>query len=89
MVMAETKKIPAPIGADMPRVDVYEKVIGAATYTDDIQFGPQLLHARIKRSPHPHALEWRTAFLPRRGGRARSRGHSQRPIRTQSVFRWR
>lgn len=44
------------IGADMPRVDCHEKVTGAAVYTDDIQFGNQLLHARIKRSPHPHAL---------------------------------
>ncbi|MEW5956380.1 MAG: xanthine dehydrogenase family protein molybdopterin-binding subunit [Chloroflexota bacterium] len=56
MVMVETKHFPTPIGADMPRVDIFEKVIGAAEYTDDIQFGPQLLYARIKRSPHPHAL---------------------------------
>ncbi|HEX5636011.1 MAG TPA: molybdopterin cofactor-binding domain-containing protein, partial [Gammaproteobacteria bacterium] len=40
----------------MPRVDVYEKVTGAAIYTDDIQFGAGLLHARAKRSPYPHAL---------------------------------
>jgi CO/xanthine dehydrogenase Mo-binding subunit len=40
----------------MPRVDVHEKVTGAAVYTDDIQFGNALLHARIKRSPLPHAL---------------------------------
>jgi CO/xanthine dehydrogenase Mo-binding subunit len=44
------------IGQDMPRVDVHEKVTGAALYADDIQFGNSLLHARIKRSPHPHAL---------------------------------
>ena len=50
MVMADIQKIPSPIGEDVKRVDVYEKVIGAAEYTDDIQFGPQLLHARIKRS---------------------------------------
>ena len=56
MVTADITKIPSPIGEDVKRVDVYEKVIGTATYTDDIQFGPQLLHARIKRSPHPHAL---------------------------------
>jgi len=56
MVMADITKIPSPIGEDVKRVDVYEKVIGSAVYTDDIQFGPQLLHARIKRSPHPHAL---------------------------------
>ena len=55
--MAKTKtEIPKYIGESVTRVDVYEKVIGAATYTDDIQFGPGLLYGRIKRSPHPHAL---------------------------------
>jgi carbon-monoxide dehydrogenase large subunit len=38
------------------RVDAREKVTGAAQFADDLQFGPGLLHARIKRSPHPHAL---------------------------------
>ncbi len=56
MVMADTKKTPTPVGESVPRLDVHEKVIGTALYTDDVQFGPQLLHARIKRSPHPHAL---------------------------------
>ena len=50
-----TEKIPHPIGESVPRIDAYEKVIGAARFADDIQFGPGLLHARIKRSPHPHA----------------------------------
>jgi CO/xanthine dehydrogenase Mo-binding subunit len=45
-----------PVGKSVPRVDVYEKVTGAAIYTDDIQFGAGLLHARAKRSPYPHAL---------------------------------
>jgi len=45
-----------PIGASLPRIDVQEKVTGAAIFTDDIQFGPGLLFARVKRSPHPHAL---------------------------------
>jgi CO/xanthine dehydrogenase Mo-binding subunit len=45
-----------PIGANAPRVDAREKVTGTALYADDIQFGNALLHARIKRSPHPHAL---------------------------------
>ncbi|RME73145.1 MAG: xanthine dehydrogenase family protein molybdopterin-binding subunit [Chloroflexi bacterium] len=56
MALAEQTKIPNPIGESMPRIDVFEKVTGAAVYTDDIQFGPQLLYARVKRSPHPHAL---------------------------------
>ncbi len=45
-----------PIGANLPRIDVHEKVTGTAIFTDDIQFGPGLLFARVKRSPHPHAL---------------------------------
>ncbi len=48
--------IPHPIGDSVPRVDAQEKVTGAAIFADDIQFGPGLLYARIKRSPHPHAL---------------------------------
>ena len=48
-------KIPSPIGENKPRIDSHVKVTGAAIYADDIQFGVGLLHARIKRSPHPHA----------------------------------
>lgn len=44
------------IGVSKPRVDVREKVTGAAIFTDDIQFGAGLLYARVKRSPHPHAI---------------------------------
>ncbi len=50
------QEIPSPIGESVPRVDALEKVTGAAVYADDLQFGPGLLYARIKRSPHPHAL---------------------------------
>lgn len=46
---------PSPIGESKPRVDARQKVTGAATYADDIPFGNSLLHARIVRSPHPHA----------------------------------
>jgi carbon-monoxide dehydrogenase large subunit len=49
-------RIPDLIGESVPRVDAPEKVIGAALFTDDIQFGPGLLHARILRSSQPHAL---------------------------------
>ncbi len=56
MTYTETKsEIPSPIGESKPRVDAREKVTGAANYADDLQFGSGLLHARIKRSPHPHA----------------------------------
>jgi len=51
-----TKKAPHPVGDSIPRVDAYEKVIGAAQFADDLQFGPGLLYARIKRSHLPHAL---------------------------------
>jgi CO/xanthine dehydrogenase Mo-binding subunit len=47
---------PHPIGDSVPRVDAREKVIGAALFADDLQFGPGLLYARIKRSSLPHAL---------------------------------
>lgn len=47
---------PRLIGTDVLRVDVQEKVTGTAIFTDDIQFGKNLLFARFKRSPHPHAL---------------------------------
>ena len=53
---ATKEKIPHPVGDSVPRVDAREKVTGAAIFADDIQFGPGLLYARIKRSPHPHAL---------------------------------
>ena len=48
--------IPHPIGDSVPRVDAREKVTGSALFADDFQFGPGLLYARVKRSPHPHAL---------------------------------
>ena len=52
---ATIEKIPDLIGESVPRIDAREKVIGAATFADDIDFGVGLLYARIKRSPHPHA----------------------------------
>ena len=55
LVNAETPVV-HPIGESVPRVDAREKVTGAALFADDLQFGPGMLFARIKRSPHPHAL---------------------------------
>jgi CO/xanthine dehydrogenase Mo-binding subunit len=52
----DTQRFTRPIGENTPRVDAHDKVTGTALYADDIQFGNALLHARIKRSPHPHAL---------------------------------
>jgi carbon-monoxide dehydrogenase large subunit len=58
MVAKETGSTAArkPVGENVRRVDAREKVTGAATFADDIQFGPGLLFARIKRSPIPHGL---------------------------------
>jgi carbon-monoxide dehydrogenase large subunit len=44
------------IGASPQRIEGREKVTGAAIYVDDMQFGANLLHAALKRSPLPHAL---------------------------------
>ncbi|MCJ7519918.1 MAG: xanthine dehydrogenase family protein molybdopterin-binding subunit [Anaerolineaceae bacterium] len=52
----ESLKSPELVGNNVLRVDAKEKASGAAVFTDDIQFGNDLLHARIKRSPYPHAL---------------------------------
>ena len=44
------------VGKNVPRVDVFEKVTGAAVYADDRQFGPGLYYGRLVRSPYAHAL---------------------------------
>jgi carbon-monoxide dehydrogenase large subunit len=44
------------IGKSEQRLDGWDKVTGAATYTDDIDFGPGLLYAAMIESPHAHAL---------------------------------
>jgi CO/xanthine dehydrogenase Mo-binding subunit len=56
MARTDMQTIPSPIGENTPRIDAREKVTGAAIFADDLQFGNSLLHARIKRSPHPHAF---------------------------------
>ncbi len=50
--MAELKYV----GTSATRIDGAEKVTGAARYVDDLDFGPDLLHAVIVESPHAHAL---------------------------------
>ena len=44
------------VGQSFPRVESNAKVTGSAQYVDDMQFGANLLHGRLKRSPLPHAL---------------------------------
>jgi CO/xanthine dehydrogenase Mo-binding subunit len=43
------------IGLSIPRFDSPEKVTGRTQYVGDVQL-PGLLHARVLRSPHAHAL---------------------------------
>lgn len=54
--LTEIKKEYSVIGENLPRVDAWEKVTGEAKYTDDLQFGPKLLHAKLKRSTISHGL---------------------------------
>ncbi len=43
------------VGQSEQRIDGLEKITGAATYIDDIEFGPNLLHAALVESPYAHA----------------------------------
>ena len=42
------------VGRPYPRVDARERVTGQAEYTGDVTV-PEMLYARVLRSPHPHA----------------------------------
>jgi len=44
------------VGQSATRIDGLPKVTGSATFVDDIDFGPDLLHAVVVESPHAHAL---------------------------------
>ena len=44
------------VGKPASRIDGLEKVTGAAKFVDDIDFGPNLLHAEIVESPHARAV---------------------------------
>ncbi len=44
------------IGTSPQRIEGREKVTGAATYVDDMQFGQNLLFGMLKHSPIPHGL---------------------------------
>jgi carbon-monoxide dehydrogenase large subunit len=54
--MMTKKQTINPVGKSVPRVDAFDKVTGAALFTDDLQFGAGLLYGRVVRSPYPHAL---------------------------------
>jgi len=44
------------IGQPVVKVDGKEKVSGAALFTDDLEFGPDLLYAEVVEGPHAHAM---------------------------------
>ncbi len=50
--MKETLKV---VGHNAVRLDILEKVTATAEYTDDIAFGPNLLHMAVLGSPYAHA----------------------------------
>jgi carbon-monoxide dehydrogenase large subunit len=43
------------VGQSVPRIDGMEKVTGTTQFTDDLDFGPNLLFAAIVESPYAHA----------------------------------
>ncbi len=43
------------VGTSTTRIDGAEKVTGATRYVDDLDFGPDLLHAVVVESPYAHA----------------------------------
>lgn len=44
------------VGKPASRIDELDKITGAATFVEDINFGPDLLYAAIVESPYAHAL---------------------------------
>jgi 4-hydroxybenzoyl-CoA reductase subunit alpha len=51
---ASRKKL-AVIGRPLRRVDARARVVGQQRYADDLSL-PRMLHCKLLRSPHPHAL---------------------------------
>ena len=43
------------VGRSVPRIDGLEKVMGAALFLDDFEFGPNLLYAAVVESTYAHA----------------------------------
>ncbi|MCZ6628184.1 MAG: xanthine dehydrogenase family protein molybdopterin-binding subunit [SAR324 cluster bacterium] len=44
------------VGRSIPRVDVTSKLTGQALFGEDVKLPGPLLHGKILRSPHPHAI---------------------------------
>src|SRR5881397_996724 len=43
------------VGQSLPKIDAWAKVAGETKYADDLIL-PRMAHAKLLRSPHPHAL---------------------------------
>ncbi len=54
--MDENKDECQYIGKSVSRIEELDKITGTARFVDDIDFGPDLLHAVVIESPHAHAL---------------------------------
>ena len=52
--MVDQNAHPPSVGTSFQRADLRDKVLGIAKYTADLSL-PDMLHARVLRSPHPHA----------------------------------
>lgn len=54
----QPRKARTYIGSYRPRIDGLEKASGRAVYADDVAIKarfPDMLYAKVLRSPHPHA----------------------------------
>ena len=49
-----TAETPWRIGKRAPNIRAVDAVTGRTRFTDDLTF-PAMLHAKLVRSPHPHA----------------------------------
>ena len=47
-------KAEGEVGKPLPRIDALEKATGLAAFTTDLKL-PGMLHAKVLRSPYPHA----------------------------------
>ena len=52
--MGEQSGYTPTVGTSYVRTDLENKVLGTAEYTADLVL-PHMLHARVLRSPYPHA----------------------------------
>ena len=55
MILEVERAAPTQVGVSAPRLDSALKVTGRAVFTRDMTL-PRMLHAKVKRSPFPHAM---------------------------------